>query len=78
MSTEITLVVGGMHCTGCAQRAAAAARRLDGVVQATTDHATGQVRLVVDPGRVDAAAVAERLAAAGFEPVEPVEAGEPR
>lgn len=75
MTTEMTLAVDGMDCAGCAQRAATAARRLDGVVQATADHATGQVRLVVDPGRVDTAAVAERLAAAGFEPVE---AGETR
>ena len=75
MTIEITLVVAGMDCAGCAQRAATAARRLDGVAEATADHATGQVRLVVDPGRVDTTAVAERLAAAGFEPVE---AGEVR
>ncbi len=75
MTVAITLAVGGMHCTGCAQRAAAAARRIDGVVQATADHASGQVRLVVDPGRVDAAGVADRLAAAGFEPTK---AGEVR
>lgn len=75
MTLEITFAVGGMDCAGCAQRAAAAARRLDGVVQATADHATGQVRLVIDPRRVDTAVVAERLAAAGFEPVEAGELG---
>ena len=75
MTMEITLAVNGMDCAGSAQRAATAARRLDGVLQATADHATGQVRLVIDPGRVDTTAVAARLAAAGFEPAE---AGETR
>lgn len=70
MRTEITLAVGGMGCAGCAPRPATVARRLDGVARATAHHATGQVRLLVDPAPVDAAAVAERLAAAGFEPVE--------
>lgn len=68
---QIELMVSGMSCAGCAQRAVTAARRLDGVAEASAEHATGVVRVTYDAARTDPAAVAEHLAAAGFPTTEP-------
>jgi copper chaperone len=69
-TTQIDLVVTGMDCAGCAQRAAIAARRIPGVLEANADHRTGRIHLAYDPDQADRAVIAQRLAAAGFTPLE--------
>lgn len=61
----LTLQVEGMSCTGCEQRIGNALRRVEGVREASADHATGQVRVRVGPG-VEPEALAERITAAGY------------
>ena len=62
----LTLQVRGMSCAGCEQRLGAALRRLDGVVEATADHTSGQVRVRFDPTGTDRGAVADRIVLAGY------------
>jgi len=84
----LRLQVQGMSCSGCEQRIGAALRRLDGVVEATADHLTGEVRLRFDPRSTDPGAVVDRIVLAGYtveadtdtdndtEPAEPAERGD--
>lgn len=60
------LQVRGMSCAGCEQRIKLALRRLDGVVQATADHTSGQVRVRFDPTGTDRDAVLDRIVLAGY------------
>ena len=62
----LRLQVQGMSCSGCEQRIGAALRRLDGVVEATADHLTGEVRLRFDPSSTDSGAVVDRIVLAGY------------
>ena len=81
----LRLQVQGMSCSGCEQRIGAALRRLDGVVEATADHVTGEVRLRFDPASTDRGAVFDRIGLAGYiveadtdtnNDIEPVEGGD--
>ncbi len=84
----LRLQVQGMSCSGCEQRIGAALRRLDGVVEATADHLTGEVRLRFDPSSTDSGAVVDRIVLAGYtveadtdtnndtEPARPAERGD--
>ncbi len=62
----LRLQVQGMSCSGCEQRIGAALRRLDGVVEATADHVSGEVRLRFDPAGTDRGAVVDRIVLAGY------------
>lgn len=67
---HLSLNVTGMSCAGCGQRIANVLGRLDGVRDVTADHATGTVVVVHDPAVIDEAAIAERLADAGYQRAE--------
>lgn len=60
------LQVQGMSCAGCEQRIGTALRRLDGVVEATADHLTGEVRVRFDSSSTDRGAVLDRIVLAGY------------
>lgn len=60
------LQVGGMSCTGCAQRIATVARRVEGVSGVVADHSCGRVEVRVDPAAADRTVLVERIEAAGF------------
>jgi len=62
----LTLQVRGMSCAGCEQRIGVALRRLDGVLEATADHTSGQVRVRFDPTGTDRGAVLDRIVLAGY------------
>ena len=62
----LRLQVQGMSCSGCEQRIGTALRRLDGVVEATADHVSGEVRLRFDPTSTDRGAVVDRIVLAGY------------
>ena len=62
----LTLQVRGMSCAGCEQRIGVALRRLDGVLGATADHTSGQVRVRFDPTGTDRGAVLDRIVLAGY------------
>jgi copper chaperone CopZ len=62
----LRLQVQSMSCSGCEQRIGTALRRLDGVVEATADHVSGEVRLRFDPVSTDRGAVVDRIVLAGY------------
>ncbi|EWT05019.1 mercuric reductase [Intrasporangium chromatireducens Q5-1] len=62
----LRLQVQGMSCIGCEQRIGTALRRLDGVVEASADHLTGEVRVRFDPTGTDRGALVERIVLAGY------------
>ena len=70
MGQVVLLQVEGMDCGACERRMATVLGRLDGVGRVDADHATGQVRVRFDAGRVNAGALAaraaERIEQAGF------------
>ena len=66
---RVEMAVSGMSCAGCEQRIAAVLGRLDGVADVEADHQAGTVAVDYDPGTVDEAAIADRLADAGYERV---------
>jgi len=62
-----------IHCEGCEQRITNALKRLEGVREVRADHRTQEVRVAVDPARLDAERVRAKLGQIGFE-AEPQEA----
>ena len=64
---QLVLQVKGMTCTGCENRIQRALGRLEGVRQATADHQTGEVRVVVDPAKTPAEEVRTCITHAGYE-----------
>ncbi|MEV5450339.1 cation transporter [Streptomyces sp. NPDC052535] len=65
MSERLVLEVQGMTCTGCEQRLAAAVRRVEGILAATADHTKGVLEVALG-SEADPAAVAARVAEAGY------------
>lgn len=61
-----TFTVEEIHCGACESAIRKALGRLEGVNDTTPDAATNQVTVVFDDSRVDAHAIAERLAVAGY------------
>lgn len=66
MTTETTLQVTGMDCSHCAQRLGKAPERAEGVIRARVDEA-GTASVRYDESRLDDAALAEQVRAAGFD-----------
>ncbi len=66
-TTDVTLKVEGMTCTGCEQRLGTALRRLDGVSEAKANHRTGELTIRYDPDTTDRQALEERVVTAGYE-----------
>jgi mercuric reductase len=62
---ELTLTVEGMTCDHCARAIDDAVRRIPGVVESATDHATGKSRVVAEWG-VDASTLAGAISGKGF------------
>ena len=65
----LVLQVMGMSCTGCEQRIAMVLSHLDGVLRSSADHATGAVRVVLDPARNSEQAVSDAIEQAGYQVV---------
>lgn len=63
---ELVLTVIGMDCRACEERIERSVAKLAGVRRVSADHATDQVKVVVDSAGSDAA-VRAGLTAAGFE-----------
>lgn len=63
---QITLTVGGIHCSSCVKRLEQTLQQQDGVRRATVDFKTSTVDVAFDPATVDEASVAERITEAGF------------
>ncbi|WP_292680185.1 cation transporter [Microbacterium sp. SCN 69-37] len=66
-TTNVTLKIEGMTCTGCEQRLGTALRRLEGVSEARADHRTGELTIRYDPDATDREALEERVVVAGYE-----------
>jgi len=63
---EWNLAVGGMHCASCVARVERAIAGVPGVREARVNLATERASVVVEPGRVDEAALASAVASAGY------------
>ncbi|MEE1649863.1 heavy-metal-associated domain-containing protein [Brachybacterium sp. J144] len=69
MTTQ-TFRVEDIHCGGCENAIRKALTRLGGVRDVAPDSATNQVRVDFDSSQTSTAAIAERLAAAGYPVIE--------
>jgi Cu+-exporting ATPase len=70
-----TLAVRGMHCAACVGKVEGALRAVPGVGEASVNLATERATVAFDPGAVDLAALQAAVASAGYELLEPTEAG---
>lgn len=62
----LTLTVTGMTCGGCENAVKRALGRLDGVGDVTASHVDQKVVVAIDPAKVTAAQVRDRIAACGY------------
>ncbi len=65
-STQTTLAVTGMTCTGCEYAVEATLLRVEGVHTATADFRGGSTVVTYDPALVEADALVKGLARAGY------------
>jgi Cd2+/Zn2+-exporting ATPase len=63
---QVTLSVPDMDCASCARKVTASVERLDGVREIDAAPTTGTLAVRYDPDDTDAAAVRERVTAAGY------------
>jgi len=63
---EIVLSVTGMTCGGCVNSVQKVLTALPGVQRVEVTLTPGQARVVVDPARIDRAALARAIVDAGF------------
>ena len=63
---ELVLTVTGMDCRACEERVERAVAKLAGVRRVTADHATNQVKVIVDSAGSEPA-VRSGITVAGFE-----------
>ena len=63
---EIVLSVTGMTCGGCVNSVQKVLTAVPGVQSVEVTLAPGQARVVVDPARVDRAALVQAIVDAGF------------
>ena len=66
-SVRATLLLKGMHCANCARTIEKGVADLPGVVRATVNFAAEKLSLSFDPAVLDAAAVAAKVRALGYE-----------
>lgn len=64
---QLALTVTGMSCGGCENAVKRAVSSLDGVSDVRASHRENKVTLAFDPAKVDRAAIARRIEAAGYE-----------
>ena len=64
--SEIILSVTGMTCGGCVNSVQKVLAALPGVQSVEVSLSPGQARVVVDPARIDRAALAQAVIDAGF------------
>ena len=62
----LTLNVTGMTCGGCENSVKRALQRLDGVGEVSASHVEKTVVVTIDPAKLGAAQVKERITACGF------------
>ena len=62
----LTLTVTGMTCGGCENSVKRALGRLDGVGEISASHAERKVVVALDPAKVTAAQVRDKITACGF------------
>jgi copper chaperone CopZ len=62
----LTLTVTGMTCGGCENAVKRALGRLDGVGDVTASHVEQKVIVALDPAKVSAAQVRDKIAACGY------------
>ncbi|MBI3452482.1 MAG: heavy-metal-associated domain-containing protein [Rhodospirillales bacterium] len=62
----LTLVLDGMHCTGCAQTIKALLDLEPGVRQSAVSFEDRNARVLFDPGATDEARLASAIEKAGF------------
>ncbi|WP_432821076.1 heavy-metal-associated domain-containing protein [Trichloromonas sp.] len=68
--SSVELQVGNLTCGACVEKIKGAVSDLDGIGGVEVDLASGLTRVSFDSSRTDAAAIAERIARAGY-PVGP-------
>ena len=64
---EIILKLTGMHCTSCAMNIDGALEDMEGVIEAKTSYAKQEVKVVVEPGKLDRKQLADVIKQAGDE-----------
>lgn len=67
-STDITLIVKGMTCSGCERAVERALSRVDGVLTAKASARDEQVAVTYDADRTDAGQLRQAVADAGYTP----------
>ncbi|MCB9664205.1 MAG: heavy metal translocating P-type ATPase metal-binding domain-containing protein [Alphaproteobacteria bacterium] len=65
---SLELTVGGLRCASCVWVTEKLLERTDGVLQAHVSYATGHAEVRFDPGRVQVATLAGRIAGLGYTP----------
>ncbi len=66
-AADLHLKTTDMHCRSCSMLVDMIVGELDGVESVSTDHATGQTRVRVDPDVVDIEAIIAAIRAAGYD-----------
>jgi len=67
LANTISIPIGGMTCTVCAQRVEKALSRVDGVLEATVNYATEKAQISYDRSRTDVDALRAAIKAAGYQ-----------
>ncbi|MBM4285895.1 MAG: copper-translocating P-type ATPase [Deltaproteobacteria bacterium] len=64
---EVTMVLGGLHCAACVNRAEKALREVPGVIQARVNLATRQATVSFDPTQASEEALRQAVLEAGYQ-----------
>ena len=62
-----TVKVSGWHCDNCPKKTAAAVKKIDGVKEAKSDRAKGEMTVTYDDSKVKHADLEKAVADSGFE-----------
>ena len=63
---EIQVLEKGIHCAGCETRIQSVLARVPGVKEVIASHKTQKVKLTLDPGKVSARDLREKLEDLGY------------